>query len=94
MRYITPQPSLTQTDVYARAELAFTQGGAPTWEAGAAVGVPIVAGLAGLRIATDYRRAVGWVYRRDTATDQLVERNANHTMIASTRAALRIEVVR
>ena len=91
VRYITPQPSLTQTDVYARGELAFTQGGAPTWEAGAAVGVPIVEGLAGLRIATDYRRAGGWVDRYNPDTNALVERNANHTMIASTRAALRVE---
>ncbi|WP_341207345.1 TonB-dependent receptor [uncultured Sphingomonas sp.] len=91
VRYITPQPSLTRTDVYGRAELAFTQGGAPTWEAGAAVGMPIVEGVAGLRIATDYRRAGGWVDRRDAATNALVDKDANRTMIATTRATLRIE---
>ena len=91
VRYITPQPSLTRTDVYGRGELAFTQGGAPTWEAGLAVGLPIVADVAGLRIATDYRRAGGWVDRYDPASNALVEKNANHTTVATTRASLRIE---
>ena len=91
VRYITPQPSLTATDVYGRGELAFTQGGAPTWEAGLAVGLPIVKDVAGLRIATDYRRAGGWVDRHDAQTDALIEKNSNSTTIATTRAALRIE---
>ncbi len=91
VRYLTPQPSLTGTDVYGRSELAFTQGGAPTWEAGVAVGLPIVEGLAGLRVSTDYRRAGGWVDRRDAATNALIEKDANHSAIATTRAAIRIE---
>lgn len=91
VRYITPQPSLTRTDVYGRGELAFTEGGAPTWETGVAVGVPILRDVAGLRIATDYRRAGGWVDRHDPASNVLIARNANHVTAATTRAALRVE---
>src|SRR5215472_2424167 len=40
VRYITTQPSLTKTSIYGRAELATTQGGDPSYEAGVAVGAP------------------------------------------------------
>src|SRR5438105_3975476 len=42
VRYITTQPSLTKTSLYSRAELATTQGGDPSYEAGVAVGGPLV----------------------------------------------------
>ena len=36
VRYITTQPSLTKTSVYSRDEVSYTQGGAPSYEAGVA----------------------------------------------------------
>ena len=36
VRYITTQPSLTKTSVYSRDEISYTQGGAPSYEAGVA----------------------------------------------------------
>ena len=38
VRYITTQPSLTKTSIYARAETSYTEGGAPSYEAGVAGG--------------------------------------------------------
>src|SRR5438046_2980049 len=42
VRYITTQPSLTKTSIYSRAEFSSTQGGDPSYEAGVAVGGPLV----------------------------------------------------
>ena len=42
VRYITPQPSLTDYSVYAKSEISSTQDGAPSYEGGVAVGGPIV----------------------------------------------------
>jgi hypothetical protein len=63
VRYITPQPSLTDFSAYARTELAFTQGGAPSYEAGYAAGGPIIDGTLGARASVWYRRDGGWIDR-------------------------------
>src|SRR5262249_18833875 len=49
VRYITTQPSLTKTSIYSRAELATTQGGDPSYEAGVAVGGPLIENTLGAR---------------------------------------------
>ena len=38
VRYITVQPSLTQTSIYAKAETSYTEGGTPSYESGVAAG--------------------------------------------------------
>jgi iron complex outermembrane recepter protein len=48
VRYITTQPSLTATSVYSRDEVSFTQGGAPSYEAGVAAGTPLIDGTLGI----------------------------------------------
>ena len=63
VRFITPQPSLTTTTGYARAELGFINGGQPTWEIGAAIGTPIVADKIGIRASFSYRRDGGYIDR-------------------------------
>jgi outer membrane receptor protein involved in Fe transport len=82
VRYITAQPSLTKTSVYGRSELSFTEGGAPSYEAGIAAGGPIVDGTFGARATIWYRRDGGWIDRVDpTAPDPqnaVVDKNANH----------------
>src|ERR1700689_889744 len=50
VRYITPQPSLEKLSSYARAEVATTAHGGTSYEAGAAVGAPIVEGKLGFRL--------------------------------------------
>src|ERR1700694_4694567 len=54
VRYITTQPSLTKSSVYARAETSYTQGGSMSYEAGVAAGAPISQGTLGVRASAWY----------------------------------------
>src|SRR5271167_3413281 len=63
VRYITVQPSLTQSSVYAKAETSYTEGGAPSYESGVAAGIPVIDGVFGVRISAWYRRDGGWIDR-------------------------------
>jgi iron complex outermembrane recepter protein len=78
VRYITTQPSLTKSSVYARAEVSTTEGGDPSYEAGVAAGGPVIDGTFGARITVWYRRDGGWIDDIDPYTLSLVEHNANH----------------
>ena len=82
VRYITAQPSLTKTSIYGRAELSYTEGGTPSYEAGIAAGGPVVDDTLGARATIWYRRDGGWIDRVDpTATDPqsaVVDSNANY----------------
>jgi len=84
VRYITTQPSLTTTTMYSREEIADTQDGAPSYEAGAAIGGPLVAGTLGARVAISYRRDGGYVDDINPVTLQSTEKNANfrNTLLA------------
>lgn len=77
VRYILTQPSLTKSSVYARSEIAYTQGGSPSYEAGVAGGLPLVPGELGVRGSIWYRRDGGWIDRIDPFTLQTVDQNAN-----------------
>src|ERR1700734_2306727 len=61
VRYITTQPSLTQTTMYSRDEVSDTQGGAPSYEAGIAAGTPVIPGTLGVRATVWYRRDGGYI---------------------------------
>jgi iron complex outermembrane recepter protein len=87
VRYITVQPSLTETSVYAKGETSYTQGGAPSYESGLAVGTPVVDGVFGIRFSAWYRRDGGWIDRIDPTTLQLVDANANRVGTAALRLA-------
>src|SRR5437016_573112 len=63
VRFITAQPSLTINSGYARAEVGATRGGDPSYEAGGAVGGPIVNDVLGFRVSASFRRDGGWVDR-------------------------------
>jgi iron complex outermembrane recepter protein len=78
IRYITPQPSLTKTSVYAKAETSFTRGGAMSYEAGIAGGAPLIDGTLGVRASVWYRRDGGWIDRIDPTSLAVVDSNANH----------------
>jgi len=78
VRYITTQPSLTRSSIYAKAETAHTQGGAMSYEAGVAGGAPIIDGVLGIRASAWYRRDGGWIDRIDPTTLSIVDPNANH----------------
>jgi iron complex outermembrane recepter protein len=78
IRFITPQPGLDSTTGYARAEVALTENGGASYEAGAAVGTPLVTDKLGVRISGYYRRNGGFVDRVKFEDKSLVEANANY----------------
>jgi iron complex outermembrane recepter protein len=63
IRFITPEPSLTTYQVYSRAEFGQIDGGGQNYEAGLAVGGPIIADVLGFRASLSYREDGGWVNR-------------------------------
>jgi len=78
IRYITTQPSLTKTSVYAKTETSYTQGGDVSYEGGVAAGGPIIDGTFGMRASVWYRRDGGWIDRVDPTAIEAVDKNANH----------------
>ena len=89
VRFITPQPGLSKYSGYARSEVAFTDGGAPSYEFGAAVGGPIVQDKLGFRISGWYRRDGGYIDRVDPTTSAVVDKNANTNTSYVVRGALK-----
>src|SRR3984893_7506612 len=77
IRYITTQPSLTKSSVYAKAETSYTEGGSPSYEAGVAGRGPVIDGGFGVRVSAWYRRDGGWIDRIDPTTLAVVDKNAN-----------------
>jgi iron complex outermembrane recepter protein len=91
IRFISAQPSLEDWSGFGRAELAFTKDGAPSYEAGAAIGGPIVDDVLGFRVSGHYREDGGDVDRipyPDGAGPAPAQSNANYVDTSSARAAL------
>src|SRR5271165_1214816 len=63
VRFITPSPGLDKTTGYARADVASTDGGAASYEGGAAFGAPIIDDVLAFRASVSFRRDGGWVDR-------------------------------
>jgi outer membrane receptor protein involved in Fe transport len=61
IRFIQTEPSLTQQQTYVRSEVATLRYGSPTYEAGGAIGVPLIDNKLGLRISAFYRHEGGWI---------------------------------
>lgn len=61
IRFITPQPSVTANSGYSRVGFNGTDSGGIGYEAGLAVGGPIVDGLIGYRISASHERVGGYV---------------------------------
>ena len=87
VRYITVQPSLTQSSMYGKAETSYTEGGAPSYEAGLAGGTPVIDGVLGVRASAWFRRDGGWIDRIDPTTLQVVDPNANNVNTVALRLA-------
>ena len=88
VRYITNQPSLTHFSGFGHAELSFTDGGAPSYEIGAAVGGPIIEDKLGFRLSAWGRRDGGWIDRVDYQTLAVTDGNANRTDTYALRGAV------
>ena len=89
VRYITPQPSLTRYSAYGRLEVAHTDQGAPSYEAGVAVGGPLVEDKLGFRVSVDQRRDGGYVDRIDPYTGKRQSNNSNWTDTFVWRASVK-----
>jgi outer membrane receptor protein involved in Fe transport len=87
VRYITTQPSLTQTSVYSRDEVSYTQGGQPSYEAGVAAGTPLIDGTLGMRVSAWYRYDGGWIDRIDPVSLATAQQNANYVQTKLVRIA-------
>jgi iron complex outermembrane receptor protein len=79
VRYITVQPSLTETSIYSRDEYSYTQGGEPSYEAGIAAGTPLIDGTLGIRVTAWYRYDGGYIDRTDPVSLDTLQKNANYT---------------
>jgi outer membrane receptor protein involved in Fe transport len=87
VRYISVQPSLTQSSMYGKAETSYTEGGAPSYEAGLAGGTPVIDGVLGVRVSAWFRRDGGWIDRIDPTTLAVVDPNANSDNTVALRFA-------
>jgi outer membrane receptor protein involved in Fe transport len=88
VRYITTQPSLTATSVYSRDEISYTEGGAPSYEAGVAGGTPLIDGTLGIRVTAWYRQDGGWINHIDPYTQTLYDKNSNYDQTKLIRIAM------
>ena len=88
IRFITPAPSLTESSMRSRAEFAYTDKGAPTYEAGLAGGAPLIDGQLGFRASAWYRDEGGYIDRVNRYTGQLVAPNSNGVITQAARFSL------
>jgi iron complex outermembrane receptor protein len=61
IRFVTPEPSLTENSGFSRVSAGQTSGGSPSYEIGAASGGPIVSDELGFRVSAWYRRDGGYI---------------------------------
>jgi outer membrane receptor protein involved in Fe transport len=88
VRFISNPPSLTTTTALAESELATTQRGGMSYEAGAAVGGPLIQDALGFRLSAWRRLEGGFVDRVDPFTRAIVDHDANHSSSTTLRGAL------
>ena len=89
VRYITPQPSLTDYSVYAKSEVSGTQYGGISYEGGAAVGGPIIDDELGFRISAWGRHDAGWVDKVDYADpNHILQTDTNYADTYVVRGAV------
>lgn len=85
IRYITPVASLTEFSGRAHSEIAFTDGGSPSYEVGAALGGPVVDDVLGLRGSLYYRGDGGYIDQVSRVTGDVLAHNVNHSDALSLR---------
>jgi outer membrane receptor protein involved in Fe transport/outer membrane protein OmpA-like peptidoglycan-associated protein len=87
VRFLTPQPSLDTYSGYARSEISDTINGDPSYEAGVAVGGPIVEDKLGFRASGWTRNDGGYVDRVSPDTGKVVDANSNYDVSSAGKLA-------
>jgi len=77
LRFIMPKPNYDSLSIYGRTELATTRHGSESYEAGLAVGAPIVTDKVGVRASAWYRRDGGYIDRLDRVTKEVTQKDIN-----------------
>jgi iron complex outermembrane receptor protein len=85
IRYITPGPNYTHPTLRSRAEVAYTDRGAPTYEAGLAGGVPLIQDQLAFRASAWYRGQGGYLDRVSRETGQVLDPNSNGNFTQAAR---------
>ncbi len=93
VRFITPQPSLTDYTSYTRGELGFTERGDPSFEAGVAAGGPIVENSIGFRASAWYRRDGGYTDRVERFGGALIAKDDDWQNSYNARVAFALQPV-
>jgi iron complex outermembrane receptor protein len=91
VRFIPVEPSLTNFTGLTQVDLGFTQGGAPSYQIGAAAGGPIVDNKIGFRASFWDEKDGGYIDRVNPLTGDIVDRNANTVDKRSGRIALAVQ---
>ena len=87
IRFVTPTPSLYDYSVYGRAAINTVKDGGTGYEAGVAVGIPVVEGSLGLRVSAYHRRDAGWIDRQSWQDPTDRGSNSNFSDATVLRAA-------
>jgi iron complex outermembrane receptor protein len=93
VRFITPQPSLTDYTDYTRGELGFTEHGDPSFEARLAIGGPLVEEQIGFRASVSYRRDGGYTNRVERFGGALIAKDDDWQDSYNARLALAFQPV-
>jgi outer membrane receptor protein involved in Fe transport len=91
IRFISVQPSLSDSSGFVRAELGFTRAGDTSYDVGAAAGAPLIDGTLGFRISAHDRHDGGFIDRTpypDGAGPDSAQSDSNYSDTKSVRAAL------
>lgn len=86
VRFITAKPNLSEFEGNFRSELGFTEDGDPSYEAGVAIGGPIIQDTLGFRANINYRKDGGYIDRVPWLPERgTVEANSNSgdTLVAN-----------
>ena len=90
VRYITPQPGLDKYTLYEHSEISGSAQGSPTYDAGLAVGGPIIKDRLGFRISVSHETDGGFLDHVNYRTNDITDTNTNVDNINVFRAALAI----
>jgi outer membrane receptor protein involved in Fe transport len=88
VRFITPAPSLVAFTGNARTELSTTKGGGVTYEAGAAMGGPLIRDKLGFRLSLFERKTGGWIDHVSYYDGHTFDKNTNSGEQRAVRFAL------